>query len=166
MELSDLKNAIPGLSAKGHTEKIKILGWFLHKHGDKEHFHPSDLRACYDKLHDTAPASFSSYLTSLLDQKCLIKNASGYRLSGELRDELSKAYNPAGYKVQISGLLKGLPAKIPDLAERVYLDEALICYENGAFRAAVVMAWNLSYHHLCDYIIKRRLSDFNARWLI
>lgn len=66
----------------------------------------------------------------------------------------------------MSKLLKNLPAQIPDLGERTYLDEALICYEHGAFRAAIVMTWNLAYHHLCDRIIKRRLGDFNARWLI
>src|ERR1017187_5751256 len=53
---------------------------------------------------------------------------------------------------------------VPDLAERTFLDEALNCFEVGAFRAAVVMTWNLAYHHLCDYILKNRLADFNLRW--
>jgi hypothetical protein len=26
------------------------------------------------------------------------------------------------------------------------------------------MTWNLAYHHLCDYVIKNRLAEFNARW--
>jgi hypothetical protein len=29
---------------------------------------------------------------------------------------------------------------------------------------AVVMTWNLAYHHLCDHVLKHRLTDFNARW--
>jgi hypothetical protein len=28
------------------------------------------------------------------------------------------------------------------------------------------MAWNLAYHHLCDYVLKSRLADFNTRWPI
>ena len=83
-----------------------------------------------------------------------------------MRDALALIYAPAGHKVQVTKLLCDLPAQVPSLAERTYLDEALICYENGAFRAAVVMTWNLAYHHLCDYVIKNKLADFNARWLL
>jgi hypothetical protein len=32
--------------------------------------------------------------------------------------------------------ISDLPAGVPDVAEREFLDEALICYRNGAFRAA------------------------------
>jgi len=45
-----------------------------------------------------------------------------------------------------------------------HFDEALKCFEVGAFRAAIVMTWNLAYHHFCDFILTKRLSDFNARW--
>jgi hypothetical protein len=166
MDLAELKKTIPSLTDKGHPEKIKILGWYLHAHRGKATFQPSDVKALYDGLHDTPPLSFSGYFSSLVNQKCFLKSAAGYRLSGATRDALDKAYTPTGHEVQISHLLKDLPAQIPNLAERTYLDEALICYENGAFRAAIVMTWNLAYHHLCDHIIKHRLADFNARWLI
>jgi hypothetical protein len=164
MELAELKDSIPGLNAKGHSDKIKIFGWFLHTYGGKEHFHPVDIKACYSKLHHDEPDSFGGYFKNLVDRKSLLKTAAGYRLSAAARDALRSSFVPAGYKVQVTGLLKALPAQIPDLAERTYLDEALICYENGAFRAAIVMTWNLAYHHLCDYVIKHKLAEFNARW--
>ena len=28
------------------------------------------------------------------------------------------------------------------------------------------MTWNLAYHHLCDYVLKTHLAEFNARWPI
>jgi hypothetical protein len=166
MDLNELKAAVPGLIDKGHPEKIKVLGWYLHAHRNKNTFQPADIKALYEALHDTAPSSFGGYFTNLVTQKCLLKNKDGYRLSCATRDALSAAYTPTGHKVQVSNLLKALPSKIPDLAQRIYLDEALICYENGAFRAAIVMTWNLAYHHLCDYIIKAKLAEFNARWLV
>lgn len=166
MDLTELKKAVPGLTDKGHPEKIKILGWYLHAYRNKETFQPSDIKALYDSLHDRPPSSFSGYFTNLVDQKYFLKSKAGYRLSGGTRDAINAAYAPTGHKVQVSKLLKDLPAQIPNLAERTYLDEALICYENSAFRAGIVMTWNLAYHHLCDHIIKHRLSDFNARWLI
>jgi hypothetical protein len=51
------------------------------------------------------------------------------------------------------------------MAERAYYQEALSCYNAGAFRAAVVMTWNIAYAHLCDHILAKRLADFNARWV-
>lgn len=62
--------------------------------------------------------------------------------------------------------LTELPSKLPDLAERTYLDEALKCFSVEAFRAAIVMTWNLAYNHLCDHILKHHLADFNTRWAV
>lgn len=166
MELTGLKRAVAGFSAKGHPEKIKILGWYLHQHKQSQFFMPVDIKAVYEELHETLPSAFGGYFQSLCDQNVLLKNSSGYRLSASAREECDAAYGLRGHKVEVAKLLRDLPGQIPDLAERTYLDEALICYENAAFRAAVVMAWNLAYHHLCDHVVKRRLSEFNARWVI
>jgi len=164
MELAELKSLIPGLNEKKHAEKICLFGWFLHQHLGKAHFQPSDIAVCYDKLHFTLPSSFSGYFQNLVRHEYLIRNASGYRLSAQIRDRFAAEYKPTGYKVQVTKLLRDLPASLPNLAERTYLDETLICYENGAFRATVVMAWNLAYHHLCDHVVNNRLADFNNTW--
>jgi hypothetical protein len=166
MELSDIKRETSGLSDKSHAEKIKIFAWYLHTQKQKAHFQPADIKGCYDALHLIPPQSFGGYFTNLLGTNDLLKNAQGYRLAGTVRDELDKLYTPVGHRVEVAQLLRSLPSQIPDLAERTYLDEALICYEHGAFRAAIVMTWNLAYHHLCNHILKHRLADFNARWLM
>ena len=61
--------------------------------------------------------------------------------------------------------LTELPAKIQISAERCYLEEALICFRNKAFRAAVVMCWNLAFDHLCEFVLKdpSRLAAFNTQ---
>lgn len=153
-----------GLSQKGHPEKIKLFGWYLHVHGGRGTFTAADVKKCYDSLHEIPPSSFSGYFKNLVTQKQLLKNGSGFRLAGEVRDQLATAYASSGHKVQVTSILRDLPANVPDLAERTFLDETLTCYQHGAFRAAVVMAWNLAYHHLCDYVVRNRLADFNARW--
>ncbi len=65
--------------------------------------------------------------------------------------------------IYISKLLTDLPTRIPNLAERTYLDEALVCFNVGAFRASIVMCWNLAYDHLCELVLTRHLRDFNAQ---
>lgn len=125
---------------------------------------PRDLRACYEKLHLAAPPSLGGYLENLRRRKEILKNSSGYRLEGRVREVFNERYGARTITVQVTKLLVDLPARISDLRDRTYLDEALICYKNGAFRAAVVMTWNLAYHHLCDLILRRRLTEFNQHW--
>ena len=66
--------------------------------------------------------------------------------------------------VQISKLLAELPGKVPDLAEKNFLAEAIKCYRVEAYRACVVMTWNLAYSHMLHWILNdaKRLADFNA----
>jgi hypothetical protein len=62
-------------------------------------------------------------------------------------------------------VLKALPSKISLKEEKAYLEETLTCYSDGAYRAAIVMCWNLVFSHLCNFILKdpTRLATFNSR---
>jgi hypothetical protein len=53
---------------------------------------------------------------------------------------------------------------VPDLAEQNFLAEAIKCYRVEAYRACVVMTWNLAYSHLLHWILKdaKRLASFNT----
>src|SRR5580692_4928340 len=84
MLLADIKQMVPGFSQKGHPEKIKLFGWYLHVQGGKDTFSPADVKKCYDALHEIPPSSFSGYFKNLVDQKQLLKNIAGYRLAGKI----------------------------------------------------------------------------------
>jgi hypothetical protein len=142
------------------------LGGSWHVYVNQLTFAPIDIKQCYDGLHEQAPGSFSGYFKNLVSQQILLKSKAGYRLAGPVRDALAAEFAPSGHRIAVTNLLRDLPARIPDLAERTFLDETLTCYEHTAFRASVVMAWNLAYHHLCDFVIRNRLADFNGRWPI
>jgi hypothetical protein len=79
-----------------------------------------------------------------------------------MREQLDAKYGHRAITVQVLQTLRELPAKLPDLAERAYLEEALTCFKANAFRASIVMCWNVAYDHLCTHILTRKLSDFNA----
>ena len=51
------------------------------------------------------------------------------------------------------------------IEERAFLEEVIRCYRVQAFRATVVMAWNLAYDHVLHWILNDpgRLATFNAR---
>lgn len=45
----------------------------------------------------------------------------------------------------------------------MFLNETLICFSNKAFRATIVMAWNLVYSHVCDRIFDAHSAAFNVQ---
>jgi hypothetical protein len=77
--------------------------------------------------------------------------------------EHESRYGQRASTTHVHKLLAELPSQVPDLAERAYLDETLICFQHQAFRAAVVMSWNLTFDHLCHFILRKHLSAFNTQ---
>ena len=143
MTLDDLTRTVSGFDGLPHVDRIKLFAWFLHTHRKMESFMPVDISRCYEGVHLSGPKNVAQQLGQLVSKTPpeLLKNKSGYRLEKRIRDEFDKKYGQRAITVQVTNLLKQLPSKLPDLAERTYLDEALKCFEIGAFRAAIVMTW-------------------------
>jgi hypothetical protein len=102
----------------------------------------------------------------LLEKKprVLLQDGSGYRLEHSIHTKLEEKYGQHQTTIAISKMLKELPGKISDEAEKLFLSEAIICYHHKAFRAAIIMAWNITYDHLLHWILRDpgRLAAFNA----
>lgn len=167
MELKSLIRGIPDFKSWNHAEKIKFFAWFLHSSKGMDRFVASDIRSCYRELHLEEPSNVSPFLNDMVKRKPkkqAFKDARGYYLEGSIRDSFEEKYGQREISVQVTQLLSDIPSKVPNVAERDFLNEALICYRHGAFRAAIVMCWNLAYDHLCDYVLTKHLTAFNARW--
>jgi hypothetical protein len=166
MDLAALKQAVPGLPDKSHYDKIKIFGWWMHVHKSKSSFTAAEVGKCYDDLSFSRPASFGAYFKQLVDKKELLQSGSAYRLEHKIREQLDAAYGTPVLTVKVTSLLTDLADTIPDMAERAYYQEALICYKHGSLRGAVVMTWNIALSHLCTHVLTKCLADFNSRWLL
>lgn len=166
MDLAALKEAVTGLADKSHYDKIKIFGWWMHVQKSKQSFTAAEVGSCYDDLHFSRPASFGAYFKQLVGKKELLPTGSGYKLENRIREPLDAAYAIPVLTVKVTSLLTDLADTIPDMAERAYYREALICYKHGSLRGAVVMTWNIAFSHLCTHVLTKRLADFNARWLL
>ncbi len=64
-------------------------------------------------------------------------------------------------RTQVTKKLSDLVQKIKDPQERLFLEEAIRCYQVGAYRATVVMLWVLTMDHLQKHILSDHLSEFN-----
>jgi hypothetical protein len=114
------------------------------------------------------PSAISPFLTQMGKKKPkeVLKNSQGYALESKIRSTYEDKYGQRVATVVVDKLLAELPNQVPDLAERTFLDETIRCFRAGAFRATIVMVWNLAYHHLCDWILRNHLTAFNAQWPI
>jgi hypothetical protein len=165
MELPDLVSTVSSFDELNPGEKIRIFAWYLHMHRGMETVTTTDVRRCFDKLHLPAP-NVAMYLTKMTQSKPpkALREGDKYRLSRTGRSDLDAKYGAHDTFIQVSKLLAELPGKVPDTAEQNFLAEAIKCYHVGAFRACVVMTWNLAYAHLLHWLLAdpTRIGKFNA----
>jgi hypothetical protein len=164
MQLQELVDQVARFDTAAPKEKIKLFAWWLHTHAGKELFGPAEIRSCFNKLHIDEPPALATYLSRMETGKDVLKERGQYKLARPVRAELDKKYGVHHTVVAVSKLLSDLPSKIPNVEERAFLKEALKCYRNEAYRACIVMTWNLAYAHLLDWIVREptRLAGFNA----
>lgn len=143
-------------------ERILLFAWYLHTFCRKDAFENAEIRSCFVELHLAVP-DVSVYLPRMVGVE-LLKLRSGYKLSRNVRVIFDKKYLNLKSNSEIRQILQDLPASITDKNEREFLNEALRCYRANAYRAAIVMVWNLAYSHLVNWVVSDvdRLNKFNA----
>jgi hypothetical protein len=164
--IEEFVRGIPNFAAKSHPDRIKAFGWFLHAQRNVAGFKTADITKCYRDTHLDEPANMARFLDSLTEKKPpeLLKSGGSYRLSQPVRERLDRVLGTAEMVVAVEKMLTDLPGKITDEGERLFLNEALTCYRHGAFRAAIVMVWNLTYDHVARWVLAdaQRLAEFNT----
>ena len=167
MNLEECVNGIPGFMSWKDADKIRFFAWFLESNRGRDRFTAADIRACYEELSLQQPSSVNPYLAQMLNRKLreVLRDNRGFFLERRLREQLESKHGQRVATVQADKLLLELPSRIPDLAERTFLDEAILCFRCKAFRAAIVMTWNMAYDHLCGYVLNSssRLANFNSQ---
>jgi hypothetical protein len=165
MELVEFASTVPGFDGMGDREKVRHFAWYLHSYRKMQALATGDVRRCFEDLR-LVPPNVSLHLIRMADGKSpsLIRSKGKYRLHRRDMTELDGLYAAHPTTVAASKLLIDLPAKVPDLAERAFLEEAVNCYKVRAYRAAIVMTWNLAYDHLIRWIFTdaARVSALNV----
>jgi hypothetical protein len=153
MKLAEFASMVPGFDTMGDREKVRHFAWYLTFHCKMQVFATGDIRKCFEELR-LIPPNVSLHLTRMAEAKLpsLIRSKGKYKLHRRDMTELDGLYAAHPTTITASKLLTDLPAKVPDLAERAFLEEAINCYKVKAYRAAIVMTWNLTYDHLIRWI--------------
>lgn len=86
----------------------------------------------------------------------------GYQLHRQLKNSIEISIEKKPLKAQVNKDLRQLLTFIENPNENEFLKEAIDCYEISAYRASIVMVWNMTIDHLFNFILKHKIADFNT----
>lgn len=149
------------------TEQIDYLIYFLTITKGHSTTNASLIRECFLLLDLLPYSNISQYLTNNLKSKDktapkFIRIKSGYQLHRDTKIAIENSLVTKPLKAVAKTSLKSLLAHINNPNENDFLKEAISCVEIEAYRAAVIMTWNLALDHLTEFIMVHELPAFNA----
>ncbi|GAB4462126.1 MAG: hypothetical protein OHK0029_28400 [Armatimonadaceae bacterium] len=166
MNLKEFVSSVSGFISMSQTEQVKLFGWFILSYGGYDRFTTTQVRHCFENLHMDVP-NITDVLNKLESRKrkVVLKDGRGWRLEMRVRQEMDTKYGNRPISIAVEKSLIELPNSLVEETKRKYLEEALKCYKVGAFRAAIIMTWNLAYDHLLNWILAdpMRIAKFNTK---
>lgn len=149
------------------TEKIKFFAWYLDVYEGKKRFNSNEILNCYEQLNIQKPSNAKAFINSLANKRNpeLLKDNSGFFLEKRIKDAFDLKFGKKASTVLVDKILEEIPNKLSLNAQKVFLEETINCFEIKAFRAVIVMTWNLTYDHIINHILNdsSRLSKFNIQ---
>ena len=148
---------MPDLSQQTASALIEYFVYFLTVIENDDAATPASVERCFELCRLQKYSNTSSYLSRHSKKKKgkvakFIKVTNGYQLERNRELEIQKTLHSGPARRETSHLLRGLLTKLSDSHEVSFLQEAIDCYEIGARRAAIVLVWILSIHHLQKHI--------------
>jgi hypothetical protein len=150
-----------------------LFTYFITDELNEEAATVEDIRNCYRACDLVPPSWLASHFSNGLKNRFGPKGARrfirghggwGYRLEARRREEIKTLLGLNGSPIEITTALGRLENDIAAGPKRDFLHETIKCFNATAYRAAVVMCWNLAMHHLQDHILANpaAYTEFNA----
>ena len=162
-EVNRFYNSIEDANGLNQSNLIELFVYFLTVEIGQDLATSKQVNDCFEACDLVVPKNVASRLSEGLKTSPAryVKAKGGYRLQRRLREALSEKLGTERVSVQTSTTLRGLEHKVPDGNAKDFLRETIDCYEVGANRATIIMAWILAIEHLFEHILNHKLVDFN-----
>jgi hypothetical protein len=163
--LSEFVEGIAGFGQKPAAYKIQVFGAYLHEVQGISHFGTAAINTCCDDLHLPRLSNTGVFVKQMLEKKPpqLLKDKNGLRLSSSSREAMTFLTIARPSAVKTTALLNSLVDKLTNPVQKTFLEETLVCFKHHAFRASIVMAWNLAWNDVLDRILANHLTAFNSQ---
>jgi hypothetical protein len=166
-ELEDFALAADGFFGLNQTEQIDYFLYFLSVTKGIAKTSATLIRQCFVLL-DLFPYTYiSQYLTNNLKKTGklppkFLRTKEGFQLHRETKLAIEAVLKTKPLKAKAKSDLTSLLSHVTNTNENQFLKEAIACFHIEAYRAAIVMVWNLTLDHLFEYILKNDLLAFNS----
>jgi len=166
-EVANFTSSIIDFFALKPTEQLEYFIYFLTIEKAFATTQATEVRQCFLLADITPYSNISQYLNQNLKAKPkesprFLKIKDKFQLHRNHKTYLESNVNKKPFKAKANKELRGLLPHITNQAENEFLKEAIDCFEISAYRASVVMVWNLTIDHLFAYILKHKLTEFNG----
>lgn len=157
-------NSIDDAASLGQIELIQYFAYHLTAELGEPVATPKRVNDCFVDCDLTPPGNTAARMSEGVKSKPqrYVKVPGGYKLHRHAREAISTKLGAETMTVQTSAVLRGLENKLPAGAARDFLKETIDCFEVGANRATIVMAWILTMDHLQTYVLNKKLTEFNS----
>ena len=155
------------------NSKILLFSFYLRTFEGQAEFKTTDLRRCFRDSLIKIPNSLAQLTRSLASgRKSPLmkgKRKDTFALTIDGIDEVEKVLPDSLKNIGADGSfseaamvhLKKALKKVTDPNRKTFLAEAISCLGVDALRATVIMTWIVTLDHLFEYVITKKLQDFN-----
>lgn len=154
-------NSIENAESQTQSAWVELFVYHLIVEAGQTSVTSNQVRNCFRACDLNVPAGISARLSDGLKTKKYIKVNGGYKLHRHMREVLSRKLGFKQITAQTSTALRGLEHKVPEGSTKDFLGETIDCFEAGANRATIIMAWILTMDHLFTHTFKHKLIEFN-----
>lgn len=149
------------------TEQLEFFVYFLTIEKQFLVTRATTIRQCFLFADVTPYSNISQYLNQNIKAKPkkqpkFLRIKDSFQLHRKFKTFLETLIDKKPLKTKVNNDLRGLLKHITNPAENEFLKEAIDCFEISAYRASIVMVWNLAIDHLFAYILKHKISGFNS----
>ncbi|HJP61516.1 MAG TPA: hypothetical protein VJ865_16020 [Gemmatimonadaceae bacterium] len=165
---TDFVRSIPLFDSLHRTEQARYFVYFLTTDTPDSAATPSQVARCFREAEITPWDDVRFYLRDAAsnrnkrESRLLIHTGSGYRLERKERERIRLTLSTEPHRQDTDKALRSLVGQLSAAVEQSFLDEAVKCFEVSAYRAAIVMTWNLTLYHLREFVSKHHLAAFNG----
>lgn len=165
LTVNELLNRVSDFDDLTQKEQVRLIAFFHCIEHDKERFSQNDIKNEFEKQSLSQPSNLSREISKLSKTKppILISNGKGIAFHRSSRKELENSFLGFKHKQDVSIILRELLEKIKGNEQKLFLEEAVGCFEMKSFRAAIILTWLLTMDTLFEFILKpQNLSRFNT----
>ena len=149
------------------TDQLDFFVYFLTIEKRLTTTQATAVRQCFLLADVTPYSNISQYLNQNIkakpkQQPKFLRIKDGFQLHRNHKTLLEISISKKPFKAKVNKDLRELLTHLTNPAENEFLKEAIDCFEISAYRASIVMVWNLTVDHLFAFILKHKLSEFNS----